>query len=103
ALVPSVYPLWVLLSRSVRRLIHRNARNSLTAEHATRVLIGLLPALIFSRGPADEPTGWIAVILVALLAPVEPGLLKVLRGRRLRCTRLPGVSVRNDPLIPANV
>lgn len=103
ALVPSLYPLWVLLRRSVRRLVHRSTRNSLTAEHATRVLMGLLPALIFAHSSAKEPTGWIAVILVALLAPVEPGLVKVLRGRRLRCTRLPGVNLRNEPLIPANV
>lgn len=102
AAAPALITYYMIGQRHAVRLLKRQRRNSVGAEHPARILLGLIPLALYSRLPDHEPIGWITVALLALLPVFEPHLAKVLRGRRLRCVNLPGVEVRNDTLIPIN-
>ena len=103
AVIPAVYPTFVLLRRGLRRLLKGVARTSLAGEHGIRLLLGLLPSGIAWSAGDIGPIGWSAVALFPLLPLAELVVTRVAPGRRLRVESLPGISDTREPRLPVNL
>ncbi|ASK65403.1 hypothetical protein CFK39_05670 [Brachybacterium avium] len=103
AVLPAIYPLFILLRRGVRRLRRHVTRTGLAGEHGIRLLLGLLPlGVAWAQGSAG-PVGWIAVALFALLPLAELVVTRVAPGRKLRVSNLPGIQDTRGPKYPVNL
>lgn len=103
AVVPAIYPFFILIRRGYRRLRKRVTRTALTGEHAIRVLLGLLPVGVAWSMGDTHVTGWITVGLFAVVPLAEPVVAKVAPGRKLRVENLPGITDTRGPRFPVNV
>lgn len=103
AVLPAVYPLFVLIRRGFRRLRSRVARTALSGEHGIRIVLGLLPlGVAWSLGAAGA-LGWVAVSLLIVLPLAELVVTRVAPGRKLRVANMPGITDTRGPRFPVNL
>jgi hypothetical protein len=103
AVIPTLYPLFILIRRGERRLRKHPSVTSLDGESAIRVLLGVLPGAIYVTEDRTSVLGWVAVALIALLPLAEPLVGRVAPGRKLRVVNLPGVPDHRRPVFPINM
>jgi hypothetical protein len=72
AVIPAIYPFFILIRRGYRRLRKHVTRAALGGEHGIRLLLGLLPlAICWAQGDTGV-VGWITAILFALVPLPSP-------------------------------
>ena len=103
AVLPAVYPLFILIRRGIRRLLKGVTRTGLAGEHGIRLLLALLPLGVAWAQGAAGPAGWIAGTLFAVLPLAELVVTRVAPGRKLRVSNLPGISDTRGPKFPVNL
>lgn len=103
AVIPAIYPAFILIRRGYRRLRKGVTRTALSGEHGIRLLLGLLPlGIAWSQGTTGA-AGWVTAALFALLPLAEPVVTRVAPGRKLRVSNLPGIPDTRPPRIPVNL
>jgi hypothetical protein len=103
AVIPAIYPFFILIRRGYRRLRKHVTRAALGGEHGIRLLLGLLPlAICWAQGDTGV-VGWITAILFTLVPLAEPVVTRVAPGRKLRVANLPGIADHRGPAFPVNV
>jgi hypothetical protein len=102
AVIPAIYPFFILIRRGINRTRRRSSRTSLEGEQSIRMLLSLLPLAIYWANSGDGIIGWLSVILLALVPLSEPVVVRVAPGRKLRVAHLPGVPSHRGPIIPIN-
>jgi hypothetical protein len=90
AVIPAVYPFFILIRRGLSRLRRRNSKTSLAGEQTIRMLLSLLPLAICWAQPMTGPWGWVSAALLALVPLSEPVVARVAPGRKLRVAHLRG-------------
>lgn len=103
AVIPAIYPFFILIRRGFRRLRKGVTRTALTGEHGIRLALSLLPLSIGWSMDSVGPVGWIALSLFPLLPLAEPVVTRVAPGRKLRVKNLPGISDTRGPKFPVNL
>jgi hypothetical protein len=103
AVIPAIYPAFILIRRGYRRLRKHVTRTALSGETGIRILLSVLPLVVYATLGRTGVVGWIAVILLALLPLAEPLLTRAAPGRKLRVANLPGIADFRSALFPVNV
>jgi hypothetical protein len=103
AVIPALYPWFILLRRGLKRLSRKPNRAASPGESAIRVLFALFPVVVAATSGGLSMLGWISAILVAVLPLAEPLLTRVAPGRRLRVANLPGIEPTRPLRIPLSV
>src|SRR5699024_440561 len=97
AVLPAVYPLFILIRRGVRRLRSGVTRTGIAGEHGIRLLLAVLPLGVAWALGTPGPSGWVAVSLFGLLPLAELVVVRGAPGRKLRVSNLPGVAGTRRP------
>src|SRR5699024_1330539 len=103
AVIPAIYPFFILISPGLRSPRKGVTRTALTGEHGIRLALSLLPLSIGWSMDSVGPVGWIALSLFPLLPLAEPVVTRVAPGRKLRVKNLPGISDTRGPKFPVNL
>ena len=103
AVLPAVYPLFILIRRGVRRLRSGVTRTGIAGEHGIRLLLAVLPLGVAWALGTPGPSGWVAVSLFGLLPLAELVVVRVAPGRKLRVSNLPGIVDTRGPRFPVNL
>ncbi|UQN28062.1 CDP-glycerol glycerophosphotransferase family protein [Brachybacterium kimchii] len=103
AVIPAIYPFFILIRRGYRRLRRHVGRTALAGEHGIRLLLGLLPLGICWAQGTTGPLGWVTTFLFALVPLSEPVVTRVAPGRKLRVANLPGIPDHRGPAFPVNL
>src|SRR5699024_152386 len=96
AVLPAVYPLFILIRRGV-------TRTGIAGEHGIRLLLAVLPLGVAWALGTPGPSGWVAVSLFGLLPLAELVVVRVAPGRKLRVSNLPGIVDTRGPRFPVNL
>src|SRR5699024_2972666 len=100
AVIPAIYPLFILIRRGLRRLRKGITRTGLAGEHGIRMALSLLPlGVAWDQGTAGV-VGWITAALFASLPLAELVVTRVAPGRKLRVSNLPGIADTREPRLP---
>ena len=103
AVLPALYPLFILIRRGVRRLAKGVTRTGLAGEHGIRVLLTLLPLGVAWAMGTTGTVGWIAAALFGVLPLAELVVTRVAPGQKLRVSNLPGITDTREPRFPVNL
>lgn len=102
AVIPAIYPFFILIRRGINRVRRRISKTSLEGEQTIRMLLSLLPLAVCWAQPGTGAAGWVSAALLALVPLAEPVVVRVAPGRKLRIANLPDVPDHRGPAIPVN-